>query len=142
MNRTIQDLRQLGVLSKNSRAITVSRWDRLVEIAKSDRRYLDMPQVLTDELAAVSVCEEGIRPPHAWDVMQAQHVRWLRGIAAVEVRYRTQRSDMGLLGVLHLSSMVDYPVRIEALFRPTPTSARQTERRWRTSSNPNNAEVA
>ena len=62
MNCTIQDLRQLGVLSKNSRAITVSRWDRLVEIAKSDGRYLDMPQVLTDELAAVSVCEEGIRP--------------------------------------------------------------------------------
>lgn len=40
MNRMIQDLRQLGVLSKNSRAMAVIRRDRLVEIAKFDGRYL------------------------------------------------------------------------------------------------------
>jgi CRP-like cAMP-binding protein len=45
MNRTIQDLRQLGALSKNSRAMAVIRRDRLVEIAKFDDRYLQMPQV-------------------------------------------------------------------------------------------------
>ena len=44
-SRTIQDLRQLGVLLKNSRAIAVAHWDRLVEIAKFDGRYLNMPQV-------------------------------------------------------------------------------------------------
>jgi CRP-like cAMP-binding protein len=47
VNRTIQDLRQLGVLMKNSRAIAVSHWDGLVEIAKFDGRYLNMPQVLS-----------------------------------------------------------------------------------------------
>jgi hypothetical protein len=45
MNRTIQDLRQLGVLMKNSRAIAVAHRDRLAEIAKFDGRYLHMPQV-------------------------------------------------------------------------------------------------
>jgi CRP-like cAMP-binding protein len=47
MNRTIQDLRRLGVLSKNSRVIEVVRRDRLVDIAKFDGRYLNMPQVLS-----------------------------------------------------------------------------------------------
>jgi hypothetical protein len=32
---------------KNSRAIAVSHWDGLVEIAKFDGRYLNMPQVLS-----------------------------------------------------------------------------------------------
>jgi CRP-like cAMP-binding protein len=45
MNRTIQDLRQLGVLMKNSRAIAVAHRDRLAEIAKFDGRYLHMPQL-------------------------------------------------------------------------------------------------
>jgi CRP-like cAMP-binding protein len=45
MNRTIQDLRQLGVLMKNSRTIAVAHRDRLAEIAKFDGRYLHMPQV-------------------------------------------------------------------------------------------------
>jgi CRP-like cAMP-binding protein len=62
MNRTIQDLRELGALMKNSRAIMVSRWDRLVEIAKFDRRYLGMWQAPSDELAAVNTRGEGIRP--------------------------------------------------------------------------------
>jgi CRP-like cAMP-binding protein len=44
MNRTIQDLRQLGVLMKNSRAIAVAHRDRLAEIAKFDARYLHMPR--------------------------------------------------------------------------------------------------
>jgi CRP-like cAMP-binding protein len=61
MNRTIQDLRELGVLMKNSRPIMVSHWDRLVEIGKFDRRYLGMWQV-PPELAAVSTRGEGIRP--------------------------------------------------------------------------------
>jgi len=62
MNRTIQDLRELGVLLKNSRAITVSHWDRLVEIAKFDRRYLNMWQVPSDELATVSTCAKAFAP--------------------------------------------------------------------------------
>ena len=37
-SRTIQDLRQFGVLLRNSRAIAVTHWDRLVEIAKCDGR--------------------------------------------------------------------------------------------------------
>jgi CRP-like cAMP-binding protein len=62
MNRTIQDLRELGVLMKNSRPIMVSHWDRLVEIAKFDGRYLGMWQVPSNELSAVSTRGEGIRP--------------------------------------------------------------------------------
>jgi CRP-like cAMP-binding protein len=46
MNRTVQDLRELGILSRNSRAIEVTDRRRLVEIAKFDDRYL-MPPVLT-----------------------------------------------------------------------------------------------
>jgi len=37
-SRTIQNLRQFGVLLRNSRAIAVTHWDRLVEIAKCDGR--------------------------------------------------------------------------------------------------------
>ena len=43
MNRTIQDLRQLGVLLRNCRAIAVARRDMLIEIGKFDGRYLHMP---------------------------------------------------------------------------------------------------
>jgi CRP-like cAMP-binding protein len=46
-NRTIQDLRQLGGLLRNRRAIAVAHWDRLVEIAKFDASYLNIPQVLS-----------------------------------------------------------------------------------------------
>jgi CRP-like cAMP-binding protein len=45
MNRTIQDLRELGILSKTSRTIEVMDRSRLRDIAKFDGRYL-MPQVL------------------------------------------------------------------------------------------------
>jgi CRP-like cAMP-binding protein len=41
VNRTIQDLRELGVLSKSSRVIHVMNKDRLVELAKFDSRYLE-----------------------------------------------------------------------------------------------------
>lgn len=45
MNRTIQDLRELGILSRNSRGIEVVHRKRLVEIAKFNGRYLKIPQV-------------------------------------------------------------------------------------------------
>ena len=48
VNRTIQDLRELGALSKNSHGIKVVHRDQLVRIAKFDGRYLDMRQVLSD----------------------------------------------------------------------------------------------
>ena len=46
MNRTIQDLRELGILSKNRRGIEVVHREGLVDIAKFDGRYLDIPLVL------------------------------------------------------------------------------------------------
>jgi CRP-like cAMP-binding protein len=46
MNRTVQYLRELGVLSKNRRGIEVAHREGLVEIAKFDGRYLNIPQVL------------------------------------------------------------------------------------------------
>jgi CRP-like cAMP-binding protein len=54
-SRTIQDLRQLGVLLKNSRSIAVAHWDRLVEIAKFDGRYLNMPQVLSKRSSSAQI---------------------------------------------------------------------------------------
>jgi CRP-like cAMP-binding protein len=45
MNRTVQDLRELGVLSRNTRAIEVAHRDRLMDIGKFDGRYLNAPQV-------------------------------------------------------------------------------------------------
>jgi len=63
-------------------------------------------------------------------------IQWLRGITTLEVAIPHSDLIWKLFGVLHLSSMVDYPVRIEALFRHPPASARQTRLRCRTSSNP------
>ena len=40
VNRTIQDLREVGALSKNSHGIRVENKDRLVQIAKFDASYL------------------------------------------------------------------------------------------------------
>ena len=40
VNRTIQDLREIGALSKNSHGIRVENKDRLVQIAKFDGSYL------------------------------------------------------------------------------------------------------
>jgi CRP-like cAMP-binding protein len=42
VNRTIQDLRELGALSKNSHGILVADKDRLMHIAKFDASYLDI----------------------------------------------------------------------------------------------------
>ena len=41
VNRTIQDLRELGALSKNCHGIEVENKDRLVQIAKFDASYLE-----------------------------------------------------------------------------------------------------
>jgi CRP-like cAMP-binding protein len=54
-SRTIQDLRPLGVLLKNSRAIAVAHWDRLVEIARFDGRYLNMPQGLSKRSSSAQI---------------------------------------------------------------------------------------
>jgi CRP-like cAMP-binding protein len=43
MNRTIQGLRKLGILSRNSRAIEVVHRERLLNIGKFDGRYLSIP---------------------------------------------------------------------------------------------------
>lgn len=45
VNRTIQDLRQLGALSKSSHAIKVENKDRLRRVAKFDASYLDIRQM-------------------------------------------------------------------------------------------------
>ena len=47
INRIFQDLRRLGVLSEKGRAIEVVSRKRLVDIAGFDRRYLDMPKLLS-----------------------------------------------------------------------------------------------
>lgn len=44
MNRTIRDLRELGILSKSNRSVEIVRRDRLIEIAGFDGRYLSMPR--------------------------------------------------------------------------------------------------
>lgn len=47
MNRTVQDLRERGVLSRTSRTITVVQREQLAGIAKFDGRYLNMPEVMS-----------------------------------------------------------------------------------------------
>lgn len=44
MNRTVQDLRELGILARSSRYIEVVHRDRLVDIAKFNGRYLNIHQ--------------------------------------------------------------------------------------------------
>ena len=48
VNRTIQTLRSLNVLSKASRAIDVVDRKQLAKIAKFDGRYLDMPKTASE----------------------------------------------------------------------------------------------
>jgi CRP-like cAMP-binding protein len=48
MNRTVQELRKLGALSRNTRAIKVASRERLVEIGRFDGRYLNMPKLLAN----------------------------------------------------------------------------------------------
>src|SRR5215510_4980000 len=47
INRVFQDLRKLGALSENGRAIEVMNRKRLVDIGRFDRRYLDVPKLLS-----------------------------------------------------------------------------------------------
>ena len=47
MNRVLQNLRRLGVISANSRTLEVVNRERLVEIANFDSRYLTMPAALS-----------------------------------------------------------------------------------------------
>ena len=47
VNRDFQELRKLGILSENGRAIEITNWKRLVDIADFDGRYLNMPAVLS-----------------------------------------------------------------------------------------------
>jgi CRP-like cAMP-binding protein len=42
VNRTIQELRELGALARNSHGIRVENRDRLIQIAKFDATYLDI----------------------------------------------------------------------------------------------------
>jgi len=47
MNRVLQDLRTLGVISASGRKIEVANWARLAEIANFDDRYLTLPATLS-----------------------------------------------------------------------------------------------
>jgi CRP-like cAMP-binding protein len=46
INRIFQDLRKLGAVSRNSRAIEIVNRERLVELVSFDGHYLNMPEVL------------------------------------------------------------------------------------------------
>jgi CRP-like cAMP-binding protein len=59
VNRTIQALRSLNVLSKASHTIEVTDKERLARIAEFDGRYLNMPQVLSKWAVRI---EESGRP--------------------------------------------------------------------------------
>jgi CRP-like cAMP-binding protein len=48
VNRIVQDLRKLGALSKEKRTIEVASKERLAQLANFDRRYLNMPDLLSD----------------------------------------------------------------------------------------------
>ena len=47
VNRIVQDLRKLGALSKKKRTIEVASRERLAELANFDRRYLNIPDLLS-----------------------------------------------------------------------------------------------
>jgi hypothetical protein len=47
VNRTVQGLRTLGILSPDSHAIEISDRERLIKLAGFDGRYLNMPQILS-----------------------------------------------------------------------------------------------
>jgi CRP-like cAMP-binding protein len=48
VNRIVQDLRKLGALSKRKRTIEVASRERLALLANFDRRYLNVPDQLSD----------------------------------------------------------------------------------------------
>jgi CRP-like cAMP-binding protein len=47
VNRIVQELRNLGALSKKKRTIEVASRERLAHLASFDRRYLNMPDLLS-----------------------------------------------------------------------------------------------
>lgn len=47
VNRVVRELRILGALSKKKRTIEVESRDRLAQVASFDRRYLNMPELLS-----------------------------------------------------------------------------------------------
>jgi CRP-like cAMP-binding protein len=47
INRTLHQLRELGIIAKRGRPVIVLRWDRLSAIAKFDGRYLHPADILT-----------------------------------------------------------------------------------------------
>jgi len=59
VNRTIQALRGLDVLSKSHHAIEVTNRERLARIAEFDGRYLNMPQILSTWAVRI---EESVHP--------------------------------------------------------------------------------
>ena len=72
INRIFQDLRKLGAVSRNSRAIEIVNRERLVELASFDGHYLDMPEVLVHWKIDVKG-DSSTRCPRR--VGEAQHTR-------------------------------------------------------------------
>jgi CRP-like cAMP-binding protein len=68
INRTLQELRKLGVLSKTCRTIEVVNRERLVRLAHFDGYYLNMPEVLSH-----------------WQISVQRHLRTLAPIAVPRV---------------------------------------------------------
>jgi len=64
VNRTIQDLRDLGALSKNSHGIRVENKDRLVQIAKFDASYL-RGHLYPCAPSTARIERLAVRPPHS-----------------------------------------------------------------------------
>lgn len=48
VNRIVRDLRKLGALSERKRTIEVASRERLAQLANFDRRYLNIPDLLSD----------------------------------------------------------------------------------------------
>lgn len=57
MNRIIQDLRKLGILSKHGRCIEVASRERLMDIGQFDGRYLGIPDGASEDQAMASSVE-------------------------------------------------------------------------------------
>ena len=69
MNRTVQDLRELGVLSKNTHAIEVVHRERLMDLGKFDGRYLNASKVETIAHPAANCPRWDRRPRTGWDAV-------------------------------------------------------------------------
>lgn len=54
VNRTVQELRELGILSKNSRALEIVARDRLIAVANFDSSYLNVPRAPVPGPSALS----------------------------------------------------------------------------------------